>query len=138
MPHQQRLLMLATIGHVVLAVSAANAQTDANRFETKVLPVLAKQCFQCHGEKAQIAGVNFSVFHDGAGAAEKPELWTRVREKISAHLMPPPPLAALSAADAATVNEWIDTLGGAPKTASADSPGRVTARRLNRLEFNNT
>lgn len=123
---------------VVSAVSAANAQTDPARFETTVLSILAKQCFQCHGEKMQMSGVNFAAFRDGAAAAEEPELWIKVREKISAHVMPPPPMPGLSVADAGTVNGWIDTLSPASRNASTPSPGRVTARRLNRVEFNNT
>ena len=119
-------------------VSAASAQTDAARFETKVLPVLAANCFPCHGSDVQTADVNFSVFRKGADAAAKPELWRKVREKIQGHLMPPPPIPGLSESDAAAITGWIDSLLGAPKTTSAASPGRVTARRLNRVEFNNT
>jgi hypothetical protein len=130
-------------GQLILPLSvafgqSAFGQTDSARFEGLVKPVLMKQCGQCHGEKAQIAGVDFSVFRDGAAAAVKPELWRKVREKIDGHLMPPAPLPALSAGDAAAVTGWIDSVVGAPKATTVAGPGRVTARRLNRVEFNNT
>jgi mono/diheme cytochrome c family protein len=140
-----RALWLCLAGQIILAVSPASAQNDATRFETKVLPVLAKNCFPCHGADVQTADVNFSVFHDGKNAAEKPELWRKVRDKIRNHLMPPPPIPGLSAADADAVTGWIDSIVavpgtvGAPETVlAAPNPGRVTARRLNRLEYNNT
>jgi cytochrome c553 len=133
-----RTSRLALIGCLALAASVAQAQTDAARFAKTVLPVLAKQCFQCHGEKVQTSGVNFAIFHDGASAAEKPDLWSAVREKVADRLMPPPPLAGLSEADAAAITGWIDSVNGAPGAAGPANPGRVTARRLNRLEFNNT
>jgi hypothetical protein len=120
----------------VLLLSSANAQTGTPQFETAVRPVLARQCFQCHGDKVQTAGLNLAVFRDAVGAAEKPELWTQVREKIVDHRMPPPPLPGLNAQDSKTVTRWIDSLNGAPKAPSG--PGRVTARRLNRIEYNNT
>ena len=140
-----RALWLCLAGQIILAVAPASAQNDVTRFETKVLPVLAKNCFPCHGADVQTADVNFSVFHDGKNAAEKPDLWRKVRDKISNHLMPPPPIPGLSATDAAAVTGWIDSVIavpgtiGAPETVFASpNPGRVTARRLNRVEYNNT
>jgi hypothetical protein len=127
------------LGCLLLAAATAGfAQTANGRFESSVRPILEKQCFQCHGEKVQTAGVNFSVFNDGATAARSPELWHKVRDRISSHLMPPPPLPGLSALDAAAITGWIDTLAAAPVAGAAPDPGRVTARRLNRVEFNNT
>ncbi len=134
-----RAFWLCLAGQIILAVSTASAQNDVTRFETKVLPVLAKNCFPCHGADVQTADVNFSVFHDGRNAAEKPDLWRKVRDKIRNHLMPPPPIPGLSAADADAVTGWIDSIAGAPETIfAAPNPGRVTARRLNRVEYNNT
>ena len=141
LPNKLRTSWIALAGCAVLSVSTANAQTDRARFETRVLPVLAKQCFQCHGEAMQMAEVNFSAIRDSAAAAAKPELWNKVREKLRGHLMPPPPFPGLSAADSETIIGWIDSLPGlstAPGSVTAASPGRVTARRLNRVEFNNT
>jgi hypothetical protein len=46
--------------------------------------------------------------------------------------MPPP-----SAAEKAAVTGWIESLLGRPVSGAGD-PGRVTARRLNRTEYNNT
>ena len=137
-----RALWLCLAGQIILAVSPASAQNDVARFETKVLPVLAKNCFPCHGADVQTADVNFSIFHDGKTAAEKPDLWRKVRDKVSNHLMPPPPIPGLSAADADAITGWIDSIiavPGAPETVfAAPNPGRVTARRLNRVEYNNT
>jgi hypothetical protein len=134
-------ICLALLGQFLFTRPAADAQTGADVFAAKVRPLLEKNCFACHGSQMQTQGVDFSVFKDGAAAAVKPDLWRKVREKLDAHLMPPPPVPGLSAADTATVIQWIDSIAGAPITMSANpagAPGRVTARRLNRVEFNNT
>ena len=135
-------ICLPLLGQFVLAIPAVRAQTGADAFATKVRPVLEQNCFVCHGSGTQTQGIDFSAFKDGAAAAAKPALWRKVREKLDAHLMPPPPMPGLSAADTAAVVRWIDSIAGPPKTISASSgpsdPGRVTARRLNRVEFNNT
>jgi hypothetical protein len=108
MPKLFRFMRFVAIGHAI-AVCPAIAQTDGHRFETSVRPILAKQCFQCHGDKLQTAAVDFSVFPDNKSAAQNPELWRKVREKVSNRLMPPPPLPSLSAADAAAITGWIDS-----------------------------
>ncbi|HEY4085682.1 MAG TPA: DUF1592 domain-containing protein [Bryobacteraceae bacterium] len=135
-------ICLPLLGQFVLAIPAVRAQSGADEFTTKVRPVLEQNCFACHGSETQTQGIDFSAFKDGAAAAAKPDLWRKVREKLDAHLMPPPPMPGLSAADAAAVIRWIDSIAGPPKTISTSSgagdPGRVTARRLNRVEFNNT
>ena len=122
----QNLLRLWVALFIVAA--ALNAQSDTGRFQDKVLPVLSRACFQCHGEKSQLAGLNL------AGTV-KPEVWQKVRGRISAKQMPPAPLPGLSVAEADAVVGWIDSL---PKPVISSGPGRVTARRLNRVEFNNT
>src|SRR5262249_11686360 len=105
-------------------------------FPKTVLPVLAKNCFGCHNAKLNTANLNLEVFKDPSLAAKKPEVWEKVRDKLSAGLMPPPPMK-LAPADSAAINAWIDSTIGAASTSAAD-PGRVTARRLNRVEYNNT
>jgi hypothetical protein len=50
--------------------------------------------------------------------------------------MPPPGFAAPPKAEIAAVSSWIESTAG-HKTAAGDA-GRVTAHRLNRVEYNNT
>ena len=99
--------------------------------------MLNRQCGQCHGAKTQMAGLDLSVFRDGRAAAEKPELWRKVRERVVSRTMPPPPMPGLNDRDLEELSRWID--GFVPAVSSAaGGPGRVTARRLNRTEYNNT
>jgi hypothetical protein len=127
-----KVLSLASFGLTPLCWG----QTNSDLFLSSVLPILNRQCIQCHGAKVQTSGVDFSIFRDGQSAAEKQDLWRKVRAKIDGHLMPPPPLPGLSAADASQVTHWIDSIATQGRPESG--PGRVTARRLNRVEFNNT
>ena len=129
-------MFCALIGLATWGVFEARGQ-GGGEFETKVAPVLERRCGQCHGAKAQMAALDFSVFRDGKTAAGKPELWRKVRERVQTKTMPPPPLPGLNEKDAAEVMRWIESVAPA-NTGRAAGPGRVTARRLNRAEFNNT
>lgn len=125
----------------VCAVCAAWCAPGDGEFEQNVAPVLMKQCGQCHGAKAQMAGLDFSIFRDGRTAAEKRDLWRKVRERVHAKTMPPAPLPGLKDGDAAAVLRWIESVTPASTVTGLDKGagvGRVTARRLNRAEYNNT
>jgi mono/diheme cytochrome c family protein len=123
----------------LLVGQATNSAGDqAARFQQVVLPVLAKNCFTCHNEKLRTANLNLEIFGQAALAAQRPEVWEKVRDKLSAGQMPPAPMPPVSAAELAAVSTWIESVvGHSPATANPD-PGRVTARRLNRVEYNNT
>jgi hypothetical protein len=98
------------------------------------LPVLTKSCVGCHNDRAQTGGLSFETFRDATTASQKPELWQKVLDKLNAGQMPPRPAAALSDRELTAVTGWIRSLS----SNVALGPGRVTARRLNRAEYNNT
>src|SRR5688572_25713148 len=127
------LTWLQNLGGQTRSQGSINNQT----FNSQVQPFLARNCVTCHNEKLNTANLNLLAFGDEASAAKKPELWDNIRDKLVTGKMPPPGLPAPSKEEIAAVTKWIDVV---LKTSgySADSPGRVMARRLNRVEYNNT
>ena len=121
-----------------------SAPATAAEFQQTVQPVLAKNCVGCHSDLVHSGNLSFEQFRDPAAALGKPEIWQKVLDKVSAGQMPPRPAAPLAGADAAAVTGWIKKLPGirgmseTPDSAAVINPGRVTARRLNRTEYNNT
>src|SRR5688572_20855001 len=138
------LLVCAALG-MGFATRTLNGQAQATQahaaeFQQDVLPVLAKSCLGCHSEKAQAGKLNLEPLRDPATTATHTAVWQSVLEKVSAGAMPPPTAKPLTDAERAAVIGWINklpgvTAGSAPIEAMA---GRVTARRLNRVEYNNT
>src|SRR5688572_6338622 len=109
---------------------------DAQNFQHSVQPILARHCFSCHNQKLAMAKLDLaSVPDDGAGAAQA-GVWQKVREKVGAGKMPPAGQPALSDADRNTITRWIDEFVR-PASPSTER-GRILARRLNRVEYNNT
>ncbi len=119
---------------------AQATQAHAAEFQQDVLPVLAKSCLGCHSEKAQAGKLNLEPLRDPATTATHTAVWQSVLEKVSAGAMPPPTAKPLTDAERAAVVGWINKLPGltAATTAGEAMAGRVTARRLNRVEYNNT
>src|SRR5262245_26323463 len=90
---------------------------------------LAKNCVTCHSDKVQTANLNLQ-------RPPSREVWQKILEKLTTGRMPPPGVPAPPKADVAAVTAWIEGMLG-PRARAAD-PGRVTARRLNRMEYNYT
>lgn len=121
-------------------------QPPAEAYQQTVLPVLQKNCFSCHSDRMHAGNLSLEAFRDPTAALEHQDVWVKVLDKLKAGTMPPRSMPPLPAADSAAVIGWIEKLRGiAPAPSSqagtgvvVSDPGRVTARRLNRTEYNNT
>ena len=80
--------------------------------------------------------MNIAAFTKPASVVENRDDWQRIVDKLRAGEMPPPPMPKPANVDAA-----IQFLQGEFDKADRNTkpdPGRVTARRLNRVEYTNT
>jgi Protein of unknown function (DUF1587)/Protein of unknown function (DUF1592) len=64
--------------------------------------------------------------------------WERVREYVEGGVMPPEERPQPSREEAARLTQWIKSALKPEECGRTFDPGRVTIRRLNRAEFNNT
>jgi mono/diheme cytochrome c family protein len=133
-----RLLILAlpAIGWALLA-PRQHAQT-ATSFEKTVVPFMEENCAYCHNAKKQSGGLNLEQLNTAATLHDKRESWDLMVQKMQTGEMPP---KGAPKPDPAEVKRVIAFLEGEftrlDKSVKPD-PGRVTARRLNRAEYNNT
>jgi hypothetical protein len=101
-------------------------------------PFLARNCRMCHNPQLKNAGLDLDAYPLPASLATAPEIWEKVVEKLQTKQMPPPPLQAPDAAETAALVRWIEEGLQSAEAARPPDPGRVTARRLNRTEYDNT
>ncbi|HCC55747.1 MAG TPA: hypothetical protein DEQ47_00505 [Solibacterales bacterium] len=107
-------------------------------FESTVQPFLAKHCAMCHNDKAKVGGLSVSSFHTGAEALEKRDALEHIERRLKTGEMPPKGMPRPPQPDIDAVVRWIDSsLEQLDKNVKPD-PGRLTAHRLNRFEYNNT
>ncbi len=107
-------------------------------FSTQVKPFLDASCMACHNNGAKTAGVSFQDYTTEAEALAHPYLWEDVRSMIIRGTMPPKGIAQPERATVDAVVAWIDSRLEEAAASAKPDPGRVTARRLNRTEYNNT
>ncbi|MFN7022425.1 MAG: DUF1592 domain-containing protein [Phycisphaerales bacterium] len=119
------------------AADPAAAELE-RRFRDDVRPLLARSCFECHGETKSRADVRFDHLVTIADALDIADHLTTARELILARQMPPPDRPGLSEHEALTIQQWIDAALDYFPPDGAPDPGWFTIHRLNRAEYRNT
>ncbi len=127
--------LIYSICALVLAAAPLWAQPS---FKSAVRPVLEESCLACHNAENAAGGLDVEAFHGAEGVLASREQWERILLKVRTGEMPPRGIPR-PADDA--VQGFLAFIEGVFEKADADSapdPGRVTARRLNRVEYSNT
>ncbi|HEY4311827.1 MAG TPA: DUF1592 domain-containing protein [Pirellulales bacterium] len=104
----------------------------------KLQPFLAKYCIDCHGGAEPEADLALDLLKDESVISEDRNRWAHVVEYLEAGIMPPDDQVQPTPEEVAAVNAWISTRLANLKGTTTRDPGRVTIRRLNRIEYNNT
>jgi hypothetical protein len=127
-----RLLSLTLLGGALLWGQSADAFADA------VLPFLSENCYACHGSDDAAGKLNIARLDSPQSVAERRAQWEAMAEKIATGEMPPAGFPQPPAEQRASVAGWVNAELRRLDDLVAPNPGRVTARRLNRAEYNNT
>ncbi len=107
-------------------------------YQKDVLPLLKKYCFDCHGDGAKKAGVEFDKYKSHAELLADRKLWEHTLINVRSREMPPSDKKKQpTLAEREVIQAWIDFEVFKCDCKQPD-PGRVTLRRLNRAEYNNT
>jgi hypothetical protein len=122
----------------MLPASAAQKSAAPNLFAKSVQPFLAEHCYACHNSKQQSGGLNLQAYQTAASITENRQVWERVVRKLQTGQMPPKGLPRPDRAALETVTRWLEQQFERADQLAKPDPGRVTARRLNRAEYNNT
>ncbi len=137
----KRAIRGALLVAVALVIGLSQAETGISpsplqAYQNTVLPILEKHCYECHGDGYDKGKVAFDRL-ESADQILKADLWVRVLLNTRAGLMPADRKPRLSAAEQQTLERWIKYDVFHIDPANPD-PGRVTVRRLNRVEYRNT
>jgi len=141
-----------TIGVMMLVFFALWARTTAagerarpkriatdEAFMSKVVPLVENYCLDCHGEDDPEGGVSLDDLSSAERVLENRDAWAKAFRLLGIDGMPPRDYDPRpSREERMALVEWLDLRLYHVDCDLVDDPGRVTIRRLNRTEYNNT
>jgi mono/diheme cytochrome c family protein len=107
-------------------------------YNTLIRPFVAENCFPCHGYKKQKNGLNLESFETAGSLTDDHDRWAEVVKKLRGREMPPEEEPQPPEHQRQAVAVWLAKQLDRIDRQTPPDPGRVTARRLNRTEYNNT
>ena len=125
---------------LLLVALAANAgEMDPSDFSQNGAIFLEEYCFSCHTGDQPAAELSLDSFTDNRSLIENRDIWDRILDMLTTGQMPPPdsdwiPPIETSESFVAHIQAIFEH---ADRMAKPD-PGRVTVRRLNKVEYKNT
>ncbi len=124
--------------HLGLLLAVATAGAQPQNFAGTVKPLLTKSCSPCHNEQNASGSVNIKPFTEASSLSAYRDDWERIVKKIRSGEMPPKGFPRPAQAQIDAVIGYVQGEFEKADAAVAPDPGRVTARRLNRVEYTNT
>jgi hypothetical protein len=130
--------MAGLLAIVVLSPASRGAEDQvAARFRDEIQPVLADRCYACHGGGIKKGGVSLEQAESDETLLRDRTFWWKVLKNVRAGIMPPAKQPRPTAEEVRLLEDWVKR-GVFGLDPSGPDPGRVTIRRLNRVEYRNT
>ena len=130
------------LGWLVGQLFAIHPQQTGDRveadFQDRVRPFLTSYCTGCHNATMKMAGLDLGAYANSGDVLENRQVWSGVLEKLESGQMPPAGQPRPGEAEVTPILTWIRSQIGVSNQSLPVDPGRVTVRRLNRSEYNNT
>jgi mono/diheme cytochrome c family protein len=117
------------------AVPAAAVKVNAAADGPTPQALLTQYCGTCHNDRLKTAGMSVQKL-DANDIARDLGTWEKILRRMSLGEMPPKGMRRPPHAESAAFTHWLETSLDDISTRNPD-PGRVTLRRLNRVEYGN-
>lgn len=127
---------LLAIGVLAAGVAVLRGPADgAPPAVPEAATTFRQSCFQCHGGKSSMGGINLEQLLQKGPLGEHFQSWQRVAEVLRDKRMPPKGLPQLPDDKRTQAIGWIDSEIASFVKRHEGDPGRVTVRRLTSGEY---
>jgi hypothetical protein len=120
------------------AVGADDQLKELQRsFDESVRPILDRYCSDCHEGPSAAVGFDFEQFEKIEQILAARKRWRKLQTRVVNREMPPSDCEPLDEKAYGELTAWLREFQQFLE-CEAPNPGRVTLRRLNRIEYRNT
>jgi len=130
------IVLLAPFGVGLLAGDPLAPAPDP--FVTNALPILKRHCHRCHSTEDPNGDLDLTEFAETHSVLQQRKIWENAVRMVQRGEMPPQDEPRLSAEESAVLTTALQSTLQSYDCSGEISAGRVTIRRLNRTEYNNT
>lgn len=125
--------------HTVRGAEATDAEaTDDARLWAPIGALVSEYCLDCHSGEAAEAGLALDAFEGAEDVGQGRDRWTRILEHVRFGAMPPEGERMPTDDERARFVEAVEELLEGAACDLEAKPAKVTVRRLNRAEYNNS
>ena len=117
---------------------ATKPESTTAVFNKSVAPLVRSYCLPCHNKNAASAGLQVESFLTPDSLEKAPAHWRHLVHLMRTDYMPPASAPKPDPKELKKVTDWISGVLEQQEREAKPKAGRVTARRLNRTEYNNT
>jgi hypothetical protein len=128
------LSLLALIGSASL-LAGEESSLDFNK---SGVAFLKTYCLKCHSGNEPKAGLSLEPYRDSQALVKQRKTWKTILSRIATSEMPPKGERKPTVAEAVAFTDLVKAVFDHHDRNAKPDPGRVTLRRLNRVEYRNT
>jgi mono/diheme cytochrome c family protein len=130
----------AAIALLILGMASSSRADDGADidFQKQIVPLLQTYCTDCHGGDDPEEGLDLSKPKSAADVKADRQHWEKVFAFVRIQAMPPADMDQPTQEERDLLLKWLDHTLFYVDCEKDPNPGRVTVRRLNRTEYNNT
>lgn len=133
-----RGVVLAVGAFLTTALTCRADDSAAPDFATSGAVFLQTYCNACHGSDEPEADLSLTAFTNSKSLISQRKAWDSVLRALSSGVMPPPDEKQPTPDEVAAFKKLVEAIFDHHDRTAPPDPGRVTMRRLNRNEYNNT
>jgi hypothetical protein len=119
------------------ADGSAVKPADDRSLDQTAKPFIGKYCVSCHSGKKPKGDLSLEKADANSVQDDRPS-WEAMQERLRLGEMPPKEKPQPTMEEKKTFLAWLDRALAKSACTTPPDPGRVTLRRLNRAEYNNT
>jgi hypothetical protein len=123
------------IGNAAVFAQPTDDETNAS---VKAVAFFQNYCIDCHNQEDAMSDIRVDHVSQTGSFLEHRNSWKRVNEALRFGAMPPEGVEQPTAEEREQAQSWVAHRIDSIDCDLIKDPGRVTIRRLNRLEYNNT
>ncbi len=116
----------------------SNGEKGVPNFAKEGIPFLEQYCFSCHAGDQPEAGVALDSYEDNVSLIKNHDVWERALDMLETHQMPPESNDQPSMEELESFVQHVDAIFEDASRNAKPDPGKVTVRRLNKVEYRNS